>query len=292
MLTQIINARILTPQGWLKDGSVLIRDNKILEVTNCDLAIIGAKLIDAKGMYIVPGGVEIHVHGGGGRDFMEGTEEAFQTAIKAHMQHGTTSIFPTLSSSTIPMIRAAAETTEKMIRALSALFRYNLKNQDTEVCLSQELKIMEDYMYLQQMRFGDRITYRKDCSVDADKVIVPAFTFQPLVENAIIHGLSKKEEGGTVRVHIWQKDGFTFITIGDNGLGMDEAALMHLRGELEKEDGKTGIGLGNIFRRIRAMYQDGNVEIYSKKDVGTVVKIQIRHKEVGEHDVPCVGGGR
>lgn len=90
-----------------------------------------------------------------------------------------------------------AETTEKMIRALSALFRYNLKNQDTEVCLSQELKIMEDYMYLQQMRFGDRITYRKDCSVDADKVIVPAFTFQPLVENAIIHGLSKKEEGGT-----------------------------------------------------------------------------------------------
>ena len=115
MLTQIINARILTPQGWLKDGSVLIRDNKILEVTNCDLAIIGAKLIDAKGMYIVPGGVEIHAHGGGGCDFMEGTEEAFRGAIKAHMQHGTTSIFPTLSSSTIPMIRAAAATTEKMM---------------------------------------------------------------------------------------------------------------------------------------------------------------------------------
>lgn len=64
------------------------------------------------------------------------------------------------------------------------------------MCLSQELKIMEDYMYLQQMRFGDRITYRKDCSVDADKVIVPAFTFQPLVENAIIHGLSKKKKVG------------------------------------------------------------------------------------------------
>ena len=70
MLTQIINARILTPQGWLKDGSVIICDNKILEVTNCDLAIVGAKIIDAKGMYIVPGGVEIHVHGGGSSDFM------------------------------------------------------------------------------------------------------------------------------------------------------------------------------------------------------------------------------
>ena len=55
MLTQIINGKILTPQGWLKDGSVLISDNKILEVTNCDLAVVGATLIDAKGMYIVPG---------------------------------------------------------------------------------------------------------------------------------------------------------------------------------------------------------------------------------------------
>ena len=114
-LTQIINGKILTPQGWLKDGSVLISDGKILEVTNCDLAVVGATLIDAKGMYIVPGGVEIHVHGGGGRDFMEGTEEAFHAAVATHMKHGTTSIFPTLSSSTIPMIRAAAETTEKLM---------------------------------------------------------------------------------------------------------------------------------------------------------------------------------
>ena len=115
MLTQIINGKIHTPQGWLKNGSVIISDNKILEVSNCDLAVVGANIVDARGMYIVPGGVEIHVHGGGGRDFMEGTEEAFRTAVDAHMQHGTTSIFPTLSSSSIPMIQAAARTTEKMM---------------------------------------------------------------------------------------------------------------------------------------------------------------------------------
>ncbi len=115
MLTQIINARILTPQGWLKDGSVVIRDNKILGVTNSDLAIVGAEIFDAKGMYVVPGGVEIHVHGGGGRDFMEGTEDAFKVAVAAHMKHGTTSIFPTLSSSTVPMIEAAAETCTKLM---------------------------------------------------------------------------------------------------------------------------------------------------------------------------------
>ena len=115
MLTQLINARILTPQGWMKDGSVLIRDNKILEVTNCDLAVIGAELIDVKGMYVVPGGVEIHVHGGGGRDFMECTEDAFRAAVHTHMKHGTTSIFPTLSSSTVPMIQQAAETCTKLM---------------------------------------------------------------------------------------------------------------------------------------------------------------------------------
>ena len=115
MLTQIINGKIHTPQGWLKNGSVIINDNKILEVSNCDLAVVGANIVDARGMYIVPGGVEIHVHGGGGRDFMEGTEDAFRTAVDAHMQHGTTSIFPTLSSSSIPMIQAAVRTTEKLM---------------------------------------------------------------------------------------------------------------------------------------------------------------------------------
>ena len=115
MLTQLINARILTPQGWLKDGSVLIRDGKILEVTNCDLAVIGAQLIDVKGMYVLPGGVEIHAHGGGGRDFMECTEDAFRGAVQTHMKYGTASIFPTLSSSTVPMIEQAAETCTKMM---------------------------------------------------------------------------------------------------------------------------------------------------------------------------------
>lgn len=92
MLTQIINGHILTPQGWMKDGSVLISDGKILEVTNSDLAVIGATVIDAKGMYIVPGFVSMHAHGGGGYDFTEGTTEAFQKATQAHLKHGATSI--------------------------------------------------------------------------------------------------------------------------------------------------------------------------------------------------------
>lgn len=115
MLTQIINGRIFTPQGWLNEGSVLIRDGKILEVTNCDLAVIGARLIDAKGMYIVPGFVCMHAHGGGGHDFTECTEDAFQSAIHAHLRHGATTIFPTLSSSPFTKLHQAADICEKLM---------------------------------------------------------------------------------------------------------------------------------------------------------------------------------
>lgn len=115
MLTKIINGRILTPQGWLKDGVLVMSEGKILEVSESDVEVAGAEVIDAGGRHVVPGGIELHCHGGGGRDFMEGTEEAFRVAINAHQKHGTTSIYPTLSSSTMPMIRTAVATTEKLM---------------------------------------------------------------------------------------------------------------------------------------------------------------------------------
>ena len=115
MLTQIINGRIFTPQGWLNEGSVLMRDGKILEVTNCDLALIGAQLVDARGMYIVPGFVCMHAHGGGGHDFTECTEEAFRQIIDAHMHHGATSFYPTLSSSPFSKLHQAAEICERLM---------------------------------------------------------------------------------------------------------------------------------------------------------------------------------
>lgn len=116
MLTQIINGKIFTPQGWIEDGSVLIRDHQIIEVTNCDLALIGAELIDARGMFIVPGYVCMHTHGGGGHDFTECTEEAFRTAIAVHQKHGATSIFPTMSSSSFDEIRRGVAICEKLMK--------------------------------------------------------------------------------------------------------------------------------------------------------------------------------
>lgn len=107
MLTQLINGKILTPQGWLYDGSVLISDGKILEVTNSDLAVIGATVIDVKGMYILPGFVAMNVHGGNGYDFLVCTDLAFQEVTLAHLKHGATTIFPTLSSTSFDKIKEA-----------------------------------------------------------------------------------------------------------------------------------------------------------------------------------------
>ena len=115
MLKQITNCRILTPAGWLEGGSILVEDNKIKEVLTSAAPVVGAEVVDAKNCIAAPGGIEMHVHGGGGRDFMEGTEEAFRVAVNAHLQNGTTAIFPTLSSSTVPMIEAACETCDKMM---------------------------------------------------------------------------------------------------------------------------------------------------------------------------------
>lgn len=116
MLTQIINGKILTPHGWVNGGSVVIEDSKIRDILNSNAPVDGVdKVIDAKGGYVLPGAIDLHVHGGGGRDFMETTEEAFLEAIESHRRHGTTSIAPTLSSSTNQMIADAAATCEKLM---------------------------------------------------------------------------------------------------------------------------------------------------------------------------------
>lgn len=175
----------------------------------------------------------------------------------------------------------SAETTEKMIMSLSSLFRYNLKTSEREVILDWELTVVQDYIYLQQMRFGSRIRFSIDCPADRKQAIVPAFTFQPLVENAVIHGLSSKEEGGRVLIRVWKEEKMLYITVTDTGVGMTKAELAELKARLHaKDDKRRGIGIGNIYRRIYAMYENGQMDIFSKKNVGTVVRIIIPYLEI------------
>ena len=92
-----------------------MEDSHIISIGQGATDVKADKKIDAKGNYVLPGGIDIHVHGGGGHDFMEGTEEAFRVATQTHLRHGTTAIFPTLAASSTEMIMAAAATTEKLM---------------------------------------------------------------------------------------------------------------------------------------------------------------------------------
>jgi N-acetylglucosamine-6-phosphate deacetylase len=98
MQLKIFNGQIITPKGILKDGSVLVEDGKIVEISNSNIDAPGAIEIDAKGKYVSPGFIDIHVHGGGGHDFMDNTIEAFLGIAQLHAQYGTTSILPTTLS--------------------------------------------------------------------------------------------------------------------------------------------------------------------------------------------------
>lgn len=169
-----------------------------------------------------------------------------------------------------------AATTEKMIYSMGNLFRYNLKTSEQFVPLEQELKVVQDYVYIQQMRFGSRIQYDSSIEVDAGKVIIPAFTLQPVVENAIIHGLSKKESGGRLYVRIWQERSRVIISVADTGLGMEEEQRMKLEEALKgRKTSRVGIGLGNIYKRIHILYEDGDMRLYSRAGCGTVVQMMI-----------------
>jgi len=172
-----------------------------------------------------------------------------------------------------------ATTTEQMIAALSSLFRYNLKNQEKEVLLSQELKVAADYMYLQKMRFGDRVKYTVDCNVNADNVMVPTFTLQPIIENCIIHGISPKVEGGSVSVKVSKQDNRLLITVSDTGSGIEKKLLDEIRENLGgKQNSTMGIGMGNIFRRIKAMYNDADMTVDSVEGKGTQVTVILPYR--------------
>ena len=200
---------------------------------------------------------------------------ALQSQINPHF------LFNTLNTIARTAMFENAENTTKLIQALSALFRYNLGKSKNSTTLEKELQITREYIYIQQYRFGDRIKLDIKCDVDADKVLIPCFTLQPLIENSIIHGLEPRELGGKLRVKISEKEQMVIIKIIDNGAGISKekiSRLMNLMNyENEMDSGHTtGIGIANVMSRLNNFYNGrSKFNISSKPGIGTVIAIMV-----------------
>jgi N-acetylglucosamine-6-phosphate deacetylase len=106
---KIFNGHLVTPAGIIRNGTVLVTGDKITAVSENDVNVDGATEVNANGKYIAPGFIDIHVHGGGGYDFMDGTEKAFLAIAATHARYGTTSMLPTtLSASKYELLQTLA----------------------------------------------------------------------------------------------------------------------------------------------------------------------------------------
>lgn len=188
-------------------------------------------------------------------------------------------LFNTLNMITRMSKIEEAPVTEEMLIAMSNLLRYSLRTTEPFTPLNQELKVLEDYLYIQKKRFGDRISWKIACQVQAERMEVPVFLIQPLVENAVIHGISEKEEGGSICVEITEQGEGLQIVVEDTGIGMKPDKLEQIRQAMLERGSGLGIGLGNIYRRISAYYEQGEVAIDSQDQGGTVVRISFGRRK-------------
>lgn len=159
-----------------------------------------------------------------------------------------------------------ATTIAAATHALSQYFRYCISNKSGIVTLANELAYVRDYVTIQQFRFQDRFVL--DCKIEDDSVmdtVVPKLMLQPLVENAIIHGLADKTEGGIIKIGVQRTQKHLQITVADNGRGITADRLRELNERINMpyvrnhtpEKGGTGIALRNVNSRLKMLFGDG-----------------------------------
>ncbi|WP_369827089.1 ATP-binding protein [Cohnella sp. CIP 111063] len=196
---------------------------------------------------------------------MEAELSFLQAQIKPHFLYNSLSVIAALSTK-------EPQRAEELLYDLSDYLRgsFNFENYNGVVPLSNELDTVRAYISIEKERFRGKlqVKYEIDESVG---IAVPILFIQPLVENAIRHGVSKKPEGGTVRLSIKRDGGHTVITVEDDGVGIP---AQKLDGLLEEKGVKSGVGLSNIQRRMILNYGHG-LNIQSAEGRGTIVTMVI-----------------
>lgn len=188
---------------------------------------------------------------------------------------------------------AIAQTTE----ALSTFFRYTITETGNLVTVANELENIKNYFTIQQYRFGEKL--QMEILTDDDPQLfsyqIPKLTLQPIIENAIYHGLENKVDGGVISIRMQTTEKRLLISIADNGVGMKQEDVNWINQCLEKislsyidgESGsRKGIALRNVSQRIKLLFgEQYGIQLYSMKGMGTEVRINLPKLTVLEEGV-------
>ncbi len=185
--------------------------------------------------------------------------------IKPHFLYNTLSVIMALSTEN-------PQRTKELLYDLSSYLRgsFDFENYGGVMLLENELSTVRAYLSIEKERYQGKLQVVYDID-ETINVYVPLLSIQPLVENAIRHGIMKKSKGGTVTLRIYKEDSSTVIEVEDDGVGIPEEKCTNI---LNKEEISTGVGLKNINRRLMLQYGQG-LSITSKEGVGTRITMRI-----------------
>ncbi|MDU4696495.1 MAG: sensor histidine kinase [Paenibacillus sp.] len=195
---------------------------------------------------------------------------ALQSQINPHFLYNTLGSVKWIAS------MQQADKIVEMTDALIEMLFYAARSEDALVTVRQELDNLRNYMIIQKVRYYNRIQLVIEADEDTLYEQIPKLILQPLVENAIFHGLAWKEEGGTVTVIVERSDSDIRIAVHDNGVGMDEETLQSLTKSLTRgrDSEAKNIGLYNVMRRLKLHYgEQHGLELESKWGEGTAIRM-------------------
>jgi signal transduction histidine kinase len=204
---------------------------------------------------------------------------ALQARINPHF------LFNALNSIARDVMLRGGRDAVNLVDSLSSLLRYGLDQGGGVSTLAAELEIVRKYAFIQSYRFSDRIAVEVDCRVERPaQVRLPAFSIQPLVENAFIHGLEPKVEGGAIRVLAERRGNSVVVTVSDDGVGIDAERLKAIT--RKRDAGGAGqlssIGLANVRARLRLFTGDRRCfALRAAPGGGTVARIALREPPAG-----------
>ncbi|WP_100373548.1 sensor histidine kinase [Bacillus sp. FJAT-45037] len=196
--------------------------------------------------------------------------QALQAQVNPHF------LFNALNT-IVSLIRTDPNKARKLLISLSRFFRQNLTgSQQTEATIKEELDHVKAYLQIEEARFSDRLQVEFDVEPQAEAFLVPPMTLQPLVENAMKHGLKDKVGQSWLRIGVTGDHQRIQLQISDNGVGMNDYRQRELFKQPVKSEVGTGIGLFNLNRRLEMMYQDEfNLRVDSVPGEGTTFTLCI-----------------